>query len=291
MTAINNYGYNASWLSLIGTEPLETSYRCDIGRVRPNNEDSLLALPPWREPALSAGVCLFVVSDGMGGHASGEVASKMAVENMRQWLSRHHAEAFSAQALETAVAETNHLIFERSSSEVQLKGMGTTMSVLLMKGNQALIGHVGDSRVYLLRDGALKQVTRDHTLVGEQVRLGKITPDEARKHPTRHILTRAMGVREFVTMDSELLELQPGDIFLMCSDGIYGLLNEAEIKETLQGNPFSETADKLVEKANNAGGTDNSTAITIKVKEIPVPFPQPYSFRRLQAAWKDWWRG
>jgi protein phosphatase len=278
------------WLSLTGPELLETSYRCDIGRVRPNNEDSLLALPPWREPALTAGICLFVVSDGMGGHASGEVASRMAVESLRKWLAGSPNRAFSPDALEAAVMETNHLIFERSSSEDKLRGMGTTMSALMIQGTQALIGHVGDSRVYLLRDGNLKQLTRDHTLVGEQVRLGKITPEDARKHPTRHILTRAMGVREFVSMDVETIDLQPNDIFFLCSDGIYGLLNESEIRATLLENPFATVADRMVDKANNAGGTDNSSAIAIQVKEIPVLFPQPYSFRRLHAAWKDWWR-
>lgn len=268
---------------------METSFFSDIGLVRPNNEDSWGGIPPWREPALSSGTCLFVIADGMGGHSKGEVASRMAVTGIERWFTKHYSEAFSLDALETAISETNSEIFHKASETPEQNGMGTTLTALLMKGDQGIIGHVGDSRGYLVRNNVLKQITRDHTLVGEQVRLGKLSPEEARRHPTRHILTRAVGVREFVMVDSTMLELAKDDIFLLCSDGIYGLLNDEEILATLLEVPATSAAKSLVNKANKAGGTDNSTALVVKVQEVPLVFPHPFSFRRIHATWKDWW--
>ncbi|HOY67150.1 MAG TPA: protein phosphatase 2C domain-containing protein, partial [Candidatus Ozemobacteraceae bacterium] len=144
----------------------------DRGLVRRNNEDNPLAVPPWREPAMTAGACLFGVADGMGGHAAGEVASRIATDSLRQWLSGAHPDGTGQASLEAAFSDANHAIWQHVKMHPECQGMGTTMTAGLIVGSQMVLGHVGDSRAYLLRGGQMRQLTNDHTLVAEQVRAG-----------------------------------------------------------------------------------------------------------------------
>ncbi len=269
---------------------LEISSFSDIGLVRPNNEDSFLVLPPWQEPALSRQACLFGVADGMGGHASGEVASKLAMTTMKTWFSELPAKDLSLSQVEDCFNEANRAIWKKASESKENHGMGTTLTSALVTQNQALLGHVGDTRAYLFRNNELRQITRDHTLVAEQIRLGSLTPAQAKVHPARHILSRAMGVREYVNVDTVLIELMPDDIILLCSDGIYGQIEESKIASEIGGvKEFKQIARALVSEANKSGGKDNATAVLFKISEVPVSFPARFSIRRIKGMCSDWW--
>jgi len=271
---------------------LEISTHTDKGRVRSNNEDSFLIVPPWSEPALSAGASLFAVADGMGGHAAGEVASRLAVNALERWLSNFREKEVSAALVESAFAEANSAIWEQVKLDSKLSGMGTTLTALLVSGKQAILGHVGDSRAYLLRNDSLEMLSTDHTLVAEQVRLGRLTPEAAKNHPARHILSRALGVREFITVDTSLIDIQPGDIMFLCSDGVTGMVSDKRLRERLQEGllrkPFGGVGRSIVDDANEAGGVDNSTVVVIFFDEVPVEVPGRYSFRRLKKVLANW---
>lgn len=268
---------------------MEISFYSDVGRVRTNNEDSFLVVPPWREPALSRGVSLFGVADGMGGHACGEVASGLAVATLKKWLTAHGNGELTLAQIEQAFAEANSAIWQLAQSNEAHQGMGTTMTMVFLTATQAYLGHVGDSRGYLLRSGELRQLTRDHTLVGDQIRVGNITPEQAKKHPARHILSRAMGVKEFIATDTVLLDLMVSDILFLCSDGIYDLVEEETLKKILTQTPFHRVAKEVVAEANLAGGVDNATAVALKITSLPVAFPTPMSLSRLQSICSEWW--
>lgn len=261
----------------------------DSGRVRLNNEDSHLAIGPWQEPALSRKTCIFAVADGMGGHASGEVASRLAADSLRTWLEKRSSDELTIPLIEAAFAEANSSIFQASTEGETTKGMGTTLTSAFVNAGNVYIGHVGDSRAYLFRNQELRQLTRDHTLVAEQIRLGNITPEQAAKHPARHILSRAMGVREFLSVDTILVEALVNDILFLCSDGIYGMISDEDIKQILVTTPIHKAAKILVMEANKAGGQDNSTAVVIQFTEIPVQFPEPYSIQHVKNVVGHWW--
>lgn len=268
---------------------LQISYHTDRGLVRRNNEDSSLAVPPWHEPAISAGACIFGVADGMGGHAAGEVASGLATSTLKTWLSQQHTERVVGPAeVESAFVEANNAIWDYVKTHPDCQGMGTTLSAGVISSNRMVLCHVGDSRVYLLRGGELRQLTNDHTLVGEQLRAGKISAEAARHHPARHILSRALGVREFISIDSNILDLVAGDVLLFCSDGIYGPLSDESIKEGLARKPFSGAAKRLVECACREGGPDNATAVVVLIDELPVSYPGRYSWSRFKSVLGEW---
>jgi len=267
---------------------LNISYHTDRGLVRRNNEDNPLAVPPWREPALSAGACLFGVADGMGGHAAGEIASRIATDTMRAWLAEYRPEGTGLPAVETAFGEANNEIWQYVKNHPECQGMGTTMTAGLISGNQMILGHVGDSRAYLLRNGEIRQLTSDHTLVGEQVRAGLLNAAAARTHPARHILSRALGVREFVNIDTTIVELVVGDVLLFCSDGIYGPIPEEVIKEELSRRPFHGVAKRLVGCAFKNGAPDNTTAVVVLIGELPVCSPGRYSWTRFKSLLCEW---
>lgn len=267
---------------------MELSICTDVGRVRTLNEDSYLAIPPWCEPALSAGVALFAVADGMGGHAGGEIASTLAINALKRWLASYRGEPLAGELFEAAFGEASVAVFAYAKAHPELSGMGTTLTAMLVKGAQALIGHVGDSRAYLLRRGVFTQVTHDHTLVAEQVRAGRLKPEEAHTHPARHILSRAMGVREFITIDTHLLDLQQGDVILLCTDGVTGMVSDQRLAEALAQPAFRKVGRAIVGEANQAGGTDNSTVVAVLFDEIPVAVPGRFSFQRLKQ-WFMYW--
>jgi protein phosphatase len=249
--------------------------------VRRNNEDACLVIPPWSRPAIERQACLFAVADGMGGQNAGEVASAIAMKTATDWFSTNAGNSLNVQMLEEMFAQTNSAVWGYSQEHPETSGMGNTLTMMIAWGNNALVGHIGDSRLYRLRGDSLTQLTNDHSLVAEQVRLGKLTPEQARVHPTRHILSRVMGSRQFVTPDIFETDIQVNDVFMMCSDGITGMIEDTRIKEILTGNQPENAAVKLVEAANKAGGKDNSTAVVLAFDQLPLAFPACYSFERL----------
>ena len=225
--------------------------KTDIGRVRAHNEDSLIVAPP-----------LYVVCDGMGGHAAGEVASEMAVNTIAD-LAPQYA---NAEALGQAVEAANHTIIRGARKGLGREGMGTTCTAAILDHERLVVAQVGDSRAYLLHKGQLQQITRDHSLMADMIESGQITPAEAKTHPNRSIITRALGNSPHTQPDLYEINVEPGDRLLLCSDGLSGMLDDHELAYTLGhvGDP-QECADQLIDEANAAGGVDNITAIVVDV--------------------------
>ncbi len=223
--------------------------KTDKGLVREQNEDSM----GYRHN-------LFVVADGMGGHEAGEVASAIAVETI---LATDLAIDIP-EALRAAVLTANEAILQETERQPSLQGMGTTVVVLAWAENETFFTHVGDSRIYQLTDGTLKQLTEDHSLVVELVKNGGLTADEAKNHPQRNILTRALGTKGLNNIEVQTVPHTPGDKFLLCSDGLYSLLKDIELQEILSAAEHPQAiVDRLVNLANERGGNDNITLILI----------------------------
>lgn len=228
---------------------MKSIVRTDVGRVRKQNEDSVYAADAQR---------LFAVADGMGGHRAGEVASSMAVEALR---ARLQARQPDLQLMRQAFEEANRRISCAAEKDERLQGMGTTMTALWQTERSVLIAHVGDSRVYLLRGGRLRQVTDDHSVVAELLRCGLITPQEARRHPYRNVITRSLGSAPTVEVDLLERDREPGDLWLLCTDGLSNMLTDREVEALLVSLSPQKAADALMQKALEAGGTDNITLI------------------------------
>lgn len=225
----------------------------DVGRVREGNEDSYFV-----------DADLFAVADGMGGHAAGDVASATAVEVIQQ--RRGEIDPRDPDSLAAIIREANRAIWEKSANDPSLRGMGTTCTMILIDGTQAQIAHVGDSRAYLYRQGQIRQITEDHTLVSRMVREGKLKPEEAESHPQRSMITRALGVDDEVEVDRSSLDLAQDDRIIICSDGLTGMISESDIADTLEHEAEPQAAaEMLVKRANQAGGQDNITVIVIDV--------------------------
>ena len=229
--------------------------------IRSGNEDSW-----W---AGTNGYCgLFIVADGMGGHAAGEVASEMAVQIVKRELSdaREVESDDASRRVKDALKHANRAIHDRTITEVDKQGMGTTASVLLMTARRFLIGQVGDSRVYRLRDGALTQLTKDHSYVQEQVDAGFLTPEQARYHPYSNVITRCVGASPDVEPDLYTGDVRVGDLFLVASDGLTGMVDDRRLAQLLIGRGTPERkVHTLIAEANGRGGLDNITAIVIDV--------------------------
>lgn len=227
--------------------------KTDIGLVREVNEDQFAFQPPN----------LFVVADGMGGHVAGEIASKLAVTTIAQYIKEHFDGEHIEQMLEEAVHLANQHIYERSQQGRQYLGMGTTVTACYVVDNLLYWAHVGDSRMYLLQGSELKQITDDHSLVGELLRNGTITKAEAAVHPQRNILTRAVGTSSKILVDSGHLEWKKTDVMLLCTDGLSGLVAEDKISELLIAarEDGQSAIECLVQQALTAGGHDNITVI------------------------------
>ena len=232
--------------------------------IRSGNEDSL-AVEEDRERGL------FVVADGMGGHAAGEVASEMAVQIIQRELAdlRELEGGPAAERVVRALKHANKAIHDRTIAEVDKQGMGTTASVLIIAGRTYLIGQVGDSRVYLLRDGALRQLTKDHSYVQEQVDAGFLTPEQARYHPYSNVITRCVGASPEVEPDVYAGEVRVGDLFLVASDGLTGMVDDRRLQQLLLARVAPERlVHLLISEANGRGGLDNITAIVVQVAEL-----------------------
>ncbi len=234
----------------------------DTGRVRRANEDAHYARAP-----------LFCVADGMGGAQAGEVASGIAVATLADGLDESLA---PEQRLAKVVRDANREIHSRSLTEADLHGMGTTMTVLLLGDDEVTIAHVGDSRTYRLRDGELKRLTRDHSLVGEMVRRGALTDEEAEQHPQRSILTRALGPDANVEVDVHTHGARDGDTYLLCSDGLTTMVSDDAIHEVVSGSQsMQDKARELVRRANANGGTDNITVVAVMLTGAGMSPPEP----------------
>jgi len=225
--------------------------RTHVGNIRSTNQDT----------ALISG-CLYGVADGMGGHQAGDIASRMTMDLIRDTL---RAKAPDSDALRDAVVSVNSAVFARQSEDPALAGMGTTLTVLWEDESTVLLAHVGDSRAYLLRDGELRQVTDDHSLVAEMRRQGLLTEQEAATHPYRHMITRAIGTDRDVEPDILSIDKQAGDIWLICSDGLTGHVGDEDIGRFLKEKPMNDAADGLLAAALDRGGRDNITLIILEV--------------------------
>jgi protein phosphatase len=237
--------------------------RTDVGMIRSGNEDNF---------AVDANGArgIFIVADGMGGHAAGEVASEMAVQIIQRELSA--IVDLLSEEVTKLVANTlrkaNRAIHDRTLTEVDKQGMGTTASVLLVSGSRYLIGQVGDSRIYLMRDGTLQQLTKDHSYVQEQVDAGFLTPEQARYHPYSNVITRCVGASPDVDPDTYRGEMRNGDIFLVASDGLTGMVDDRRLGQLLGSRAEPERkVQALISEANGRGGLDNITAIIVQVLE------------------------
>ena len=241
--------------------------RTDVGMIRSGNEDSFAV-----DMSETRGV--FMVADGMGGHAAGEVASEMAVQIVLRDLMavQDISGADAPQQLGTALKHANRSIHDRTITEVDKQGMGTTASVLLVSGSRYLIGQVGDSRVYLLRDGALVQLTKDHSYVQEQVDLGNLTPEQARYHPYSNVITRCIGASPDVEPDVYVGDVKLGDVYLVASDGLTGMVDDRRLQQLLMARTVPERkVAALISEANGRGGLDNITAIVVHVESGDEP--------------------
>ena len=226
---------------------LRTTGRTDVGLVRKNNQDAVI---------LSQG--LIGIADGMGGHRGGETASAGARDGLIRVLTGKEP---SLQTLEDAVKEVNLELWNRQEQEESLSGMGTTLSVIWPEEEKMLIAHVGDSRVYLMRDGQLRQVTQDHSMVADMVRRGLLTEEQAATHPMRNYITRAVGTEPTVEVDVLAMERQRGDRWLVCSDGLHGLVAKEELQALMALDDMEEAADQMIREALNRGGRDNVSLV------------------------------
>jgi len=227
----------------------------ETGCVRRNNEDAYLILPEFD---------LYAVADGMGGHNAGEVASRLAIESLKDKakdladIDKYHIQEWMIEAIE----KTNKEIFEASLSSLEMHGMGTTLTALLIKDNKAVIGHVGDSRIYLWRDSKLRLLSEDHSMVNELVRLGQLTEEKAKNHPHKNVLSRALGVERTITIDCFQLEIQKKDVFLLCTDGFSNVLETEEIAaEFANSGTWEERMARLQRLVLERGAPDNFTAV------------------------------
>ncbi len=232
--------------------------------IRAGNEDAFFA-----DANEQRGV--FIVADGMGGHAAGEVASEMAVQIVTRELSGVTSLDGSEPTarVSASLQLANRAIYERTLAEVDKQGMGTTCSVLLLGGSRYLIGQVGDSRIYLLRNGVLHQVTKDHSYVQEQVDAGYLTPEQARYHPYSNVITRCVGAGDSVEPDTYGGQVLAGDLFLVASDGLTGMVDDRRIAQLLLARTTpARMVENLIREANGRGGLDNITAIVVQVMTV-----------------------
>lgn len=232
----------------------------DRGRKRPSNEDAF---------GFSVEDGVYVVCDGMGGAAAGEVASSVAVDEVLHTLVGHRSNGTAAlpALAEEAIFAANHAIFSRAQRNHRLNGMGTTMVALVAEDAHVWVLNIGDSRCYRLRRGRLEQLTLDHSLVEEQVRMGRMTRSEAHRSPLKNVITRALGTQSRVTPDVFGLEAEPGDVFLLCTDGLTRELSDQAIADLLQqGSSLEDLCQSLVEAAKKAGGHDNITCMLVRAE-------------------------
>ncbi len=242
---------------------MKYSAKTDIGTVREINEDYYSIISG--HPGISAA---FVIADGMGGHNSGEVASQTSVDFISNAISKAAQKFVDGtdilQTVKNLIIEANQVVYDKSVEIPENHGMGTTLILAVIIGKIMYIGHVGDSRLYLVRDDEIKRITTDHSYIEELVKTGSLTRKEAEKHPGRNIITRALGCSAELEVDTYVCEVETGDYYVLCTDGLTNMLDEEEIKKTVAGSEPSEACEQLVAGAIRNGGDDNITVIVIK---------------------------
>ena len=235
-----------------------------IGKVRQINEDSFYI------PSVDNDIALFIVADGMGGHNAGEIASSEAIQLVVEHINKNYdeyqkQESSITKLLSEAILTANHIIYQKSISDPALEGMGTTFSSVIIEKGKIYIGHVGDSRVYAIKKNNIYQLTRDHSYVEQLIKNGTITREEAVNHPQKNVITRALGAEVIVETDISVRHFQKNDKLILCTDGLTNLVSDKQILETVQNcESCQDAAEKLVNMANDLGGTDNITVIIIK---------------------------
>ena len=251
---------------------MKISYQAltDVGRKRKGNEDSLFVNPEQN---------LFVVADGMGGHAAGEVASRVAVDAINEFVcltgddeeitwpyGLDETISYDGNRLKTAIRYANRKVMDATKEKSEYEGMATTVAAVLVDGDSANLGHVGDSRIYLVRDSQITQLTTDHSWVNEQIVSGVISADQARSHPLRNVVTRALGGKADLQVDMKVHVIEPGDILLLCSDGLTTMMADEEIAQAVAeaSGDVEKAARALVAGANAKGGEDNITVLVLK---------------------------
>ena len=247
-------------MTQVAATVVEIAGLTDSGRLREMNEDH------WAHQTLPSGE-LVMVADGMGGHRTGEIASSLATEALL--LGMKELPGTPPEALPRAMQRSNFAVYQQSARRAESRGMGTTMTAVLIDGNAAVIGHVGDSRAYLVRGDTITQLTRDHSWVAEKVRQGLITEAEARDHKWRNVITNALGSRPQLRLDLFGVDLKDGDLLLLCSDGLSNMLTDEEMLGLIRAESSASLAalsQKLVDAANEAGGPDNISVVLVRVK-------------------------
>jgi protein phosphatase len=245
---------------------IEVAGNTHVGMKRNHNEDNYLILPDQN---------LCCVADGMGGHSSGEIASKIAVDELGEFFRMTASDQdatwpfkmdktrnYDENRLATGIKLANKSIFDKACNEVKYKGMGTTIVSLHFTNDTAYVGHVGDSRVYFFRQGVLTQVTEDHSLLNDYLKAKKLTPEEIENFPHKNVIVRALGMKELVQVDVAKVEAQEGDVFLLCSDGLSGMVTDPQMQELLaKTSELDKACSQLIDLANAAGGNDNVTCV------------------------------
>ncbi len=250
---------------------MKSDAKTDIGKRRKKNQDAFF---------VDDDLGFYVVADGMGGHAAGEVAAREAVQAIHDMVVRNRAvvDEFSSnpitertsrgicRLLESAVQAATYLVFGMAEQSPSYQGMGTTVSAMIIAGSYAVTAQVGDTRIYRVRDGETMQLTEDHTLINWQIREGIISPEEAKYSPHKNVITRAVGNKDYVQVDTQIVSVSPGDSFLICSDGLHGYVKRSEISGILALGA-AKACETLIQEANNRGGKDNITAVVIEIFE------------------------
>ena len=240
--------------SLIGYVAVKVASITDPGRVRKTNEDSFFA---------DGEMGLFMVADGMGGHAGGEIASRIAVATISEALKATRPDGDAAALIRNAIAEANLAIYAEAEAHPELHGMGTTLVLAFSRGDAIHLAHLGDSRAYLIRDGSIKQLTEDHSLVAEMVKTGQLTAEEAPRFHLRNVVTRSLGNQQSIEPELAVVEWRSGDLLLLCSDGLTNMVDEAELHSLISGGgpDLERSCRQIMELANRNGGRDNITAV------------------------------
>lgn len=266
---------------------IQFAAKTDLGRVRENNEDKFDFYETDDATLLATRGCLYAVADGMGGHAAGQIASELALKNL---ISRYYDNPDDdvPSALTTAIHGANEAIYEIASAFHERSGMGTTLTAAAVVEDRVYIGHVGDSRAYLIRDDTIRQITYDHSWVAEQVRLGTMTEEEAELSPYRNVITRAIGTQPFVEPEIFEERAQKGDIWVLCSDGLTGHVEADEIRLIASTQSPSEACRQLVELASARGGRDNITVIVFVIRDTLSPDSPLYQLMLRETPAREW---
>lgn len=240
---------------------MKIAAKTDIGRMRSSNQDSYAA------GEFQNGVAWAVVCDGMGGNAGGNVASSTAVKSISDKITNSYREGMTSSSIKnllvTAITNANYEIYDMACGNSELSGMGTTVVAAIITEGTVYVAHAGDSRAYLISSDEIRQITKDHSLVQDMVEKGEITPDEARKHPSKNLITRALGVDEIIKIDFNVEDTDSDDLLLICTDGLTNFVDTTEIFRIVSDNPHADIADTLVDIANENGGGDNITVVAV----------------------------